>query len=301
MQVIVAGGSGFIGRELIKQLVAKGHQVWVLSRTPSKVKLPQGATVIGWDGRTPQGWQPLVETADAIVNLAGENLSDGRWTPERIQRILSSRVDAGNAISEAVKASNHKPAVVLQASAIGFYGAADDRVLDENSPAGTDELAKICLDWEGSTQPVEDLGVRRCVLRIGLVLNSRGGVLDRLKLPFQLFVGGPLGSGKQWYTWIHMADLIGAIIFLLQHPTASGVFNLTSPAPVTNAEFGRTLGRALHRPYWLPVPAFALRFILGKMSTLVLNGQRVIPARLQEFGYAYQYATLLPALEDLIG
>jgi uncharacterized protein len=300
MNIIIAGGSGLIGQAFIKSLLANSHQVVVLTRSPERTRLPEGAEAVGWDAKTPQGWGQRVESADAIVNLAGENIGELPWTSARKASIRTSRVLAGQAISAAVQASSRRPRVLMQASGVGYYGTHGDELLNEQSAPGSDWIASVALDWEGATQPVEELGVRRVVTRSGIVLTPDGGALTRFLLPWRAFLGGPLGSGRQWYSWIHMRDQVEAMTFLLENEAASGVYNLTTPQPVTNAEFGRTLAEVMRRPYWLPVPAFGLRLLLGEMSTLVLDGQRVLPERLQALGYPFVFPSLRPALADLV-
>jgi uncharacterized protein len=263
MKIILAGGTGLIGRELAEALLADGHQVWVLSRNPQAARVPAGVQVAAWDARTSAGWGSLVEKADAIFNLAGENLGGSLWTPAHKRKVLASRANAGQAVIQALVAAKHRPGVLVQASAIGYYGASDDRILDEDSPAGKDWQSKVVRDWEASTQAAEGLGVRRVVVRTGLVLTNKGGVLPKLLLPFRLLAGGPLGSGKQYYSWITMQDEIRALLFLLKNESAAGAYNLTTPNPLTQADFGRVVGQVLRRPYWFPTPAFALRLVLG--------------------------------------
>lgn len=300
MHVIVTGGTGLIGQALARSLVADGHRVTVLSRQPEKKqRLAEEISVVGWDGRSAQGWGDLVNQADAIVNLAGENIASGRWTKERKRRILESRMDAGRAVVEAVQAATSKPSVVIQASAVGYYGPRGDEIVTEDTPPGSDFLAQVCVAWEASTEPVEQFGVRRAIVRTGVVLSTCGGALPRMALPFQFFVGGPVGNGRQYLPWIHIDDEVGAIRFLLEHENASGPFNLTAPSPVTNREFSKTLAKALKRPAWAPVPAFVLRLLFGEMATVLLDGQRAVPKRLQEAGYVFRFVELLPALQDL--
>ena len=300
MNIIIAGGSGLIGQALIQALTNQGHSIWVLSRNPQQMQAIAGVEWVQWNAQTTAGWGHLVEQADAILNLAGENIGAGLWTPQRVQRILSSRVNAGKAITQAVQQANHKPQVLIQASAVGFYGNSADAICTEDAPAGSGYLPEVCLQWEAATQPVEALGVRRVVLRTGLVLTANEGVLPRLILPFKLMVGGPLGSGKQYYPWIHLADEVGAIRFLLENLQAQGVFNLSAPNPLPMAEFGKVLAKVLKRPYWLPVPGFALRLLLGNMSALVLEGQRAVPQRLLAQGYPFHFPELQGALQDLL-
>ncbi len=300
MKILIAGGSGLIGSALTRYYLAKGQEVYVLSRRGSAATLPAGAKGVVWDARSVHGWGDLMNEMDVVINLTGENLGAGRWTEQRKQRFYSSRIESGKAIIEAMRQAVRKPGVLVQSSAVGYYGDGGDRVLDESSPAGKDFLARLCVDWEESTREAEFMGVRRIVLRTGVVLAKGAEVLKRLILPFRLFVGGPLGDGRQWLPWIHIADVIGAVNFLVEDPNLSGVYNLSAPEPVQNAAFGKTLARVLRRPYWLPVPAFALKLVLGEMSKLVLEGQRAIPKRLIEAGYTFQFAGHEAALRDLL-
>jgi hypothetical protein len=300
MRVIITGGTGLIGRALATALAGDGHEVVVLSRNPA-AGLPAGVRVAGWDGRTAAGWAALADGAAAIVNLAGESIGAGRWTARRKQAILESRVNAGRAVVEAVGAASAKPAVVLQSSAVGFYGPCGDERLTEDSAGGNDFLAGVCRQWEGATAPLEDLGVRRAVLRTGVVLSADGGALPRMVRPFKLYVGGPVGSGGQWFSWIHLADAVAAMRFLMESPDARGTFNLTAPGPVTNTELARTLGRVLHRPAALPVPAVALRLLFGEMSTVLLDGQRALPQRLTAHDFSFRFPELGSALRDVLG
>lgn len=306
MRVLIPGGSGLIGRTLAANLSKVNYEVFILSRSPEKASaLPENVQTVQWDGMTTRGWEHLVEGSYAIVNLAGENIAGegffpARWTTERKKRILASRTDSGKAIIEAIMAAKNKPDVLVQSSAIGYYGALNDQVVDEYAPAGNDFLAKFCQGWEDVTAYAGKVGVRRVVIRTGIVLSKAGGALPRMILPFKFFAGGPYGSGHQYVSWIHLDDEIAAIRFLLEHPETSGVYNLTSPNPNTNADFGRTLAKVMKRPYYLPVPGFALKAAFGEVSTVVLDGQRVIPTRLQESGFNFQFPGLEPALQDTL-
>ncbi|MCL4561414.1 MAG: TIGR01777 family oxidoreductase [Chloroflexi bacterium] len=299
LKVILAGGSGFIGNLLAKSLIADGATVWVLSRNPLKARLPDGVQGVEWDARTAQGWGSLVKKADVIVNLTGENLGSARWTAERKKRMLASRVNSGLAILEAIQNTPRRPRVLVQASAVGYYGLTGSRIVTEKDGPGNDFLSRICVQWEAATQPAEDLGVRRVVIRSGVVISPEQTALRQMALPIRLFVGGPLGSGAQWFPWIHPKDEVDAIRYLLAHPEANGAYNLAAPEAITNEHFGRILARLLRRPYWLAVPSFALRLLLGEMSVMVLEGQRVIPERLQALGYRFHFETTRAALENL--
>ena len=300
MKILIAGGSGLIGSALTRHYLEKGRDVFILSRHGSTAALPAGAKGVKWDAQSARGWGDLMNEMDVVINLTGENLGAGRWTEQRKQRFYTSRIQSGKALIEAMRQAARKPAVLVQSSAVGYYGDGGDQVLEESSPPGKDFLARLCVDWEESTREAEFMGVRRVVLRTGVVLAEGADVLNRIILPFRLFVGGPLGSGRQWLPWIHMADVVGAVDFLVENSHMAGTFNLSAPQPVQNAVFGKTLARILRRPYWLPVPGFALRLVLGEMSKLVLEGQRAIPRRLLEAGYVFRFAEHETALRDLL-
>lgn len=306
MNVLIPGGSGLIGRHLAARLAAHGHQVTLLSRSPERLKgLPAGVHAAGWDGRSANGWQAQADAADAIINLAGTSIKgDGflpsRWTPKRKQLILDSRVQAGQAVMAALRAATPRPRTLLQASAVGYYGPRGEELVTEDAAAGSDFLAGVCQQWEASTQEAEALGVRRVVLRTGLPLTLQGGAFPLLVLPFRLFAGGWFGDGRQYYPWIHFEDYLSALEFLLTDNTARGVFNISAPHPLPNRQFAATLGRVLRRPSWLPAPRPALQLALGEVSTVVLDGQRAVPQRLQEAGFTFRYAELEPALRNLL-
>lgn len=301
MRTIITGGSGLIGRALAAELAAAEHEVIVLSRAPGRVSgLPTGVRAVGWDGRSAEGWQDLADGATAIVNLAGESIAAGRWTAARKQRIADSRHQAGAAVVQAVAGATTSPQVVIQASAVGYYGPRGDETITEETAAGDDFLAQICVPWETSTEEVERLGVRRAIIRTGIVLSRDGGALPQMMLPFRLFAGGPLGSGRQGFPWIHLADEVRAIRWLIDGEDASGPFNLAAPETLTNAEFGRVLGRVMRRPSFMPTPGFALRLVLGELSTLLLDGQRQVPQQLLDRGFTFRFPTAEAALRDLL-
>lgn len=303
MHVIITGGTGLIGTALVQNLLKDGHQVTVLSRSPQQKQSPalSGAQVVGWDARTAQGWGKVADGADAIVNLAGAGIADSRWSAERKREIVDSRVNAGKAVMEAIRNATQKPKVLIQSSAVGYYGPSDDTKLTESSSPGSDYLSRVCFEWEASTAGAKELGVRRPVLRTGIVLSTQGGALPKMLLPFQFFIGGPLGSGKQYFPWIHIDDEVRAIRFLLDSPTADGPYNLAAPNPPTNAEFSKQLGEAMGRPSLMPVPSFGLQILFGEMSTVLLDGQRAVPQKLQADGFQFQYAEAVPALRDVLG
>jgi len=300
MRVVITGGTGLIGRALSHDLAADGHKAIVLSRSPGRAPaMPDGVRVVEWDARTGAGWAELADGADAIVNLAGASLRR-RWTPRSKQLIRDSRMHAGHAVVDAVRRVDRKPRLVVQASGTGAYGPRGDQVVTETTGFPDTFLGRTAAQWEASTAPVEEQGVRRAIIRSGVVLSRESGALPLLALPYRLFVGGPLGSGEQWLPWIHMEDEVRAIRFLIALETAVGPFNLSAPRPVTNAEFGRTLARVLGRPAFFRVPAFAVRLVLGEMSTVVLDGQRAIPRRLLDLGFRFHFPGAESALHDLL-
>lgn len=305
MKVMIPGGTGLIGQALTQFLADRGHQVWVLTRRPEERQFPDRIKSIGWDAKTVQDWAQWLPEMDAIINLTGANIGERPWTHERKRLLRDSRVDAGKALVEALQQSSPRPPLLIQIAGVGYYGVQKDEALDEQAPAGNDYLARVAADWEQSTAPVTELGVRQVVLRTGVVLTQKGGVLKPFLLQNQLFAGGPLGSGRQWISWVHLQDLLRMMLFFLEQKkpieqVGQDVYNGVAPQPVTNAEFGRTVSRILHRPFWAPVPAILLRAVMGEMSTLVLDGQRVLPRRLVEQGFVFDFPTLELALADLL-
>lgn len=299
-RVVITGGTGLIGRALSSRLAASGLDVVVLSRrSPEETRVPRGCRVVRWDGVSSASWVAEADGALAIVNLAGESIAGGRWTKTRQRRIVGSRVAAADAVVDAVGQARRRPEVVLQASAVGFYGDRGDEPLDESSRAGSGFLAETTLAWERATARVEELGMRRVLLRTGLVLARDGGALAAMTPPFRFGLGGRLGDGRQWMPWIHLDDEVGAIVHLLERREARGPFNLCAPEPATNAAFTRALAQVLHRPAFCAAPAAALRLVLGEMSNLVLGGQRVRPRRLLESGFSFRFPELSGALENL--
>lgn len=300
MRVIVTGGSGLIGRALVESLIAHEHRAVIVSRNPDRLTgLPDGVEAERWDAADAARFAEIATGADAIVHLAGESIASGRWTAERKRRIRDSRVRATTAVASALGQVENGPRVLLQGSAVGFYGPRGDEVVDEGAMPGSDFLAEVCRDWEAASAAVEERGVRRAILRTGVVLARDGGALPRMALPFKLFGGGPVGSGDQWLPWIHLADEVEAIRLLLESSQAAGPFNLTAPEPVTNRELAKALGRALGRPSFVPTPGFVLKLALGEMSTIVLDGQRAVPRALLDLGYAFRFERIADALADI--
>jgi len=303
MRIIITGGTGLIGRPLSAALIAQGHEVTVLSRDPIEAEpMPEGVFLHRWDGKTAEGWGHLVDGADGIINLAGAGMGDRRWSKKRKALIRDSRLNAGMAVMEATREATIKPKVLIQGSAMGYYGGDNGGTISvEASESGDDFMAKVCFDWEISTAPASHMGVRRPVIRTGIVLSNDGGAFTRLKLPFKFYVGGKLGDGSQWFSWIHMQDQIRAMIFLLENDAADGPFNLVAPNPVTNQELSNALGDAMGRPSAIPAPSFALKIALGEMSDMVLKGPRVLPKKLEDMGFEFQYPTIEEALDELVG
>ncbi len=302
MRILITGGTGLIGSALAKSLVDSQCDVTVLTRSPDRHQpfIPEGVHLEKWDGKTETGWGRLVSEVDAIVNLAGAGIADGRWSSSRKEQIRESRIGAGQAIVSAIRSAESAPKVLIQSSAVGYYGPGADQVMTEQSAPGTDFLAQVCVDWEASTAAVESMGVRRVVIRTGVVLSPQGGALPKMALPFRLFAGGPLGSGKQYFPWIHIDDEVGAIRFLLENGEASDAYNLAAPNPPRNKEFVRHLGRVMGRPSLMPTPSIALKALFGEMSTVLLDGQRAGPSRLQEAGYEFTFPEPVAALHDLL-
>lgn len=301
--VIITGGTGFIGRGLTRKLVASGFDVAVLTRRAGPYAESREGRVrfAQWDGRTAAGWGALADGAAAIVNLAGANIAARRWTEDVKETILRSRLAAGEAVVEAVSAAKFKPRVVVQASAVGIYGSRGDEELDESAAPGDGFLADVARRWEASTAAVEEAGVRRVIIRSGIVLGRDGGVLPRLSRPFKFFVGGPLAGGRHWVSWVHYDDEVNAINFFIENDETSGVYNLCAPEPLRNRDFSRIMGRTLKRPWWWPVPGVLIRALYGEMADeLLLTSERTFPKRLLEAGFTFRYRTADAALNNLM-
>jgi uncharacterized protein (TIGR01777 family) len=300
VRVLIAGGSGLIGTALAESLARDGHEAVVLSRDPTRHRLPPGVRAAGWNAHTLGAWvESEMAPADAVVTLAGESIF-GRWTAAKKRRLYASRVDTSRLIADAIAAASRRPRVLLQGSAIGYYGDTGDREVDESSLPGDDFLARLTVDWEAASAAVERLGVRRPIARTSIVLSRRGGALGKLRRVYCAFLGGPVGNGRQWMPWIHVTDEVAALRFLLDAPDATGPFDLVSPEPARNADFGRAVGRALRRPSFLPVPAFALRLVFGELADSLVGGTRAAPRRLLALGYRFRFPQLDRALRDAL-
>lgn len=297
MRILITGGTGLIGRRLCKALLAEGHELTVLSRKPESVaeKCGAGVHAIG----SLSEWRPQ-QAFDAVVNLAGEPIVDQRWTDKRKQVLWDSRVALTEELVRRIAAAERKPAVLLSGSAIGYYGGRGDEALDETSTAGNDFPAQLCVAWEAAARAAESQGVRVCLQRTGLVLSKDGGLLARMLPPFRLGMGARVGDGKQWMSWVHIEDLIAIMLRLLRDEQMRGPYNATSPQPVTNTEFTRTLASVLHRPAPFVAPAALLKLSMGESASLLLEGQRVLPKRLQAAQCRFAHPNLANALGDLL-
>lgn len=294
MNVLIAGGSGFLGTALTKSLEHDGHAVFILTRSQ-----PRDPNQIHWDGKTTTGWGSRVNEMDAVVNLTGYGLEHWPWTKRQKQKFIDSRVIPGLVLASAIKDASHRPGVFVQASGINRHGLRNDAIADESTPPADDFLAQITVGWEDATKSVEELGVRRVITRTAPVLARRGGLFPLMALPVKLFFGGRFGDGKQATPWIHIDDQVNAIKFLLQNEKAHGPFNFIAPTPTSNADFMRIIARELKRPYWFHLPASLLRIPLGEMSVLLTEGSYSQPKNLLELGYKFQYPTLEEAVKDI--
>lgn len=296
MNVMIAGGSGFLGSALTKSFLADGHKVFILTR--GAIVTP-GAQAVPWDAKTTSGWGNLVNQMDVIIHLAGKTLASWPWTASTKRAFLDSRILPGLALAQAILNATQRPGIFIQQSGINHYGL-HGNLADESTPPADDFLAQLTVQWENATKSIEDVGVRRVVVRSAPVLAKDGGLLSLMALPIKLFAGGPLGDGKHAMPWIHINDWVGAVRHLIENKNARGVYNLIAPTPTSNAEFNRTLAGVINRPYWFPTPAFLLRTLLGEMSVLVLDGRFSQPKRLIESGYTFQFAGPREALIDLL-
>ncbi|MBS1818021.1 MAG: TIGR01777 family oxidoreductase [Acidobacteria bacterium] len=301
MKIVIAGGTGFLGRPLCEGLVRDGHEVVVLTRS-EHASVPAGVRAVAWDPkRAAAPWAGEIDGSAAVINLAGEPIADHRWTAAQKHRIEDSRVAATERIVQAIASAEAPPALLLNGSAVGFYGHCGDAVVTEETGAGHDFLAAVCRRWEAQAVAASSSTTRVVCLRTGLVLSKRGGALPKLLPAFKLGVGGRLGSGKQYWPWIHHQDWVNLVRFIVATPGVVGPINATAPAPVTNAEFSGELGRALGRPTFFPVPRLALVVLLGEMAdAMLLSGQRAVPARAQQLGFTFAYPTLALALDAIL-
>jgi len=304
MQIAITGATGLVGSRLVEKLNSEGHRILVLTRNPDKAKrvFPSSAfsnlEIIKYTPQESGDWQQKISGCDAVVNLAGEPIAE-RWTPQHQQAIRESRQIGTKKLVEAIAMAENKPQVLISGSAIGYYGTSETTAFEETSPPGDDFLAQVCQEWETEARKVTEVGVRLVILRIGIVL-ANGGALGKMIGPFKMFAGGPIGSGKQWFSWIHREDLVNLICQGIERADMSGVYNATSPNPVRMGQLCQILGEVMNRPCWLPVPDFVLEVLLGDGAKVVLEGQQVIPQKTQSVGFNYQYPDLKPALAAII-
>lgn len=301
-KIIITGATGFIGSRLSRELHKKNYSLIIFSRNAAsaKNKLSLDAEYVDWDYRTPIKWEKFIEEAHAVIHLAGESLASERWTEKQKRKIIESRDISTRNLVNAIGSAANKPGVFICASAIGFYGNAGDTILTENSLNGKDFLSDVCKRWEDEAAEVEKFGVRRVSVRTALALSPEGGAFKKLLLPYKLFAGGPLGSGRQWLSWLHIDDLIQIYIFALENIMITGAVNASSPYPITMNELAKSIGKILHRPSFFRVPEFVLKMVLGEMSESVLTSQRVYPEKLNSLSYKFLYPEINGALVDLL-
>ena len=302
LRVVVAGGSGLIGRKLIDSLLHEHHEVTLISRTPERaMKYFIGVHVRFWDTKNTVDLTGILDGADAVINLTGESIASKRWTQYQKERILASRIESTRTVVLAIQQAHDKPLALLNASAVGYYGNVPEGEVTESAPRGTGFLADVCAQWEAEALSAQELGVRVVLLRTGIVLDKQGGALQNILLPFRFFIGGPLGSGRQWFPWIHLQDEVSAILFAMENVNITGSLNLSAPESVRMTDFCRKLGRILHRPSRMYVPACIVKLVLGEMADpLLLHGQKMNPKKLIDNGFKFQFPNLEDALRDLL-
>lgn len=300
MKILITGGTGFVGSFLTARLVRDGHEVTILIRSEDEAKTgSRDALFIVGDPMAAGRWQEKVGNFDAIINLAGASIFS-RWTVEQKRIIRESRIRTTKNIVESMVAGPGRAATLLSTSAVGYYGFHGDEELTEDAPPGDDFLASVAKDWEAEALMAQQKGARVCITRFGIVLGTNGGALGQMIPLFRRFMGGPIGSGKQWFSWIHAQDLVEAFSFLLNRPELSGPFNVCSPQPVTNRDLANAIGKALHRPSFLPAPGFMIRLVLGEFGSVILKGQRVLPRRLLENGFVFQHPEINAAISSIV-
>lgn len=300
MHIVVTGGTGFVGRTLVENLLNDGHEVSILTRNPSGKPQKSKVSYIKWLGENTAPEKELANV-DAIVNLAGASINNGRWTKNRKEQILQSRIKATDAVNNLIGALSSKPEVLVNASAVGYYGMSESETFTEKPSSEADDfLATVVRRWEQEAARAEQrYGVRTVFARFGVILGD-GGALPKMVTPYKLGIGGTVGSGRQWLSWIHIDDVVGLIRFAIENPEIRGPLNVTAPNPEKMKTMGRTIAEVLRRPHWIPIPEFAMKAALGEMSNLLLQGQRVLPEKAQQHGYAFRYPELKPALRQLL-
>lgn len=300
MKIAIAGGTGLVGQALTDHLIDKGHSIFILTRNTSNKKEKANVTYVEWlkESSSPE---TSLDGIDAFVNLAGESINSGRWTEEQKKKIIESRISSTKEINRIIGSLQNKPEVLVNASAIGYYGTSETQTFTEkDTTPGSDFLASTVYAWEKEAEHAKADGVRTVFTRFGIVLDKDEGALPRMMLPYKMFVGGKIGSGEQWMSWVHIKDVVGAITFCLENKDIDGPVNVVSPQPKQMKDFGKTLGKVMGRPHWFPTPGFALKVALGEMSVLVLEGQKVLPTKLEEKGYNFFFSHLDDALSDIL-
>ena len=284
MKILIAGGTGFIGSHLLAHLSRDRHDIVLLTRSASRTTTVHSASVryVHWNPYASGEWITEADGADVVINLIGKNVFENRWNEKVKKEILDSRVIPTRLIVRAIESAERKPSLLISASAVGFYGDRQDETITETSTPGTDFLADVVKQWEGAAYEAERFGVRVATPRIGLVLEKSGGMIGKMLLPYRLFAGGPIGSGKQFLPWVHMEDVVRGILYPVKNTTFHGVYNLVSPSPITMNEFANNFGSVLHRPSWIPVPSFALTLLYGEGGAVILSGQKAMPKKLLE-------------------
>jgi uncharacterized protein (TIGR01777 family) len=300
MKILITGGTGFVGMQLTSRLIKDNHEVTILSRSAKRSgDVPRGVSYLQGDPTQKGSWQEAIKNHDAAINLAGASIF-AKWTEEHKKAIRESRVSTTRNIVEGIPSHPQRLFTFFSTSAVGYYGFCGDEELTEESPHGDDFLARIALEWEGEALKAKEKGARIVITRFGIVMGEKGGALGQMIPLFKKFIGGPIGSGRQWFSWVHIKDLAEAFTFLLKHPEISGPVNVCSPNPVRNRDLAKALGKALHRPSFMPAPAFMIKLVLGEFGSVILEGQRVIPKRLLDSGFAFQYPEIDKALQEIV-
>jgi uncharacterized protein (TIGR01777 family) len=301
-RIVVTGATGLIGKAVCQELIARRYDVVVFSRDPAAARehVSGAAEYVAWEPSETGPWAAKLDGAWGVISLAGASVAGKRWSEDYKRTLRETRIIGTRGLVRAMTVAKDRPAVFVSGSAIGYYGARDDTPLDESASAGHDFLARLVKDWEAEALQADALGVRTALIRTGVVLDRDEGALPQLKLPVQLFVGGPILPGTQWFSWVHLADEVGIILLALENERARGPINATGPAPQTNRDFYKTLGRVIGRPIWAPVPGFALKALVGEFADTLVTGQRVIPKKALEMGYEFKYATSEAALRAVL-
>lgn len=301
MKILITGGTGFVGSQLTSRLIQDGNEVTILTRSLKGVKRASpGISYLEGDPTQKGPWQEAIKDHDAVINLAGASIFS-RWTDEHKKAIRESRVHTTRNIVKGIPLQPQKQITLISTSAVGYYGFHGDEELTEESPPGNDFLARIAVEWESEALKAREKGARVVMTRFGIVLGEKGGALSQMIPLFKKYIGGPIGSGKQWFSWIHIKDLVEAFVFLLRHPDISGPVDVCSPNPVRNKDLARALGKALHKPSFIPAPSFMVKWVLGEFGSVILEGQRVIPRKLLENGFVFQYPDMETALQSIVG